>query len=231
MTDMTDHQAHTASPAVADASEPFRTPFPAYQVLAKWDSLSFDEATRTVVARRLNEVPARQFFSPEHYALLRAVMDCVLPQPERSAAERIPVEAFIDEMLQANRGNGTRLEGTPPQREAWLRGLDAIEHEARRRHAADFPRLAPAQQADVLRAIDEGDVDEQAWQGLHPRRFFRSVLMKESVKAYYAHPWAWNEIGFGGPAAPRGYVRLGPDERDPWEAVQERPAQSVEEAS
>ena len=29
-------------------------------------------------------------------------------------------------------------------------------------------------------------------------RFFKSVLSITIVKTYYAHPSAWNEIGFGG---------------------------------
>ncbi|MGZ4229300.1 MAG: gluconate 2-dehydrogenase subunit 3 family protein, partial [Solirubrobacteraceae bacterium] len=32
-----------------------------------------------------------------------------------------------------------------------------------------------------------------------------------------SHPWAWNEIGFGGPAYPRGYARLGAGQRENWE--------------
>ncbi len=40
--------------------------------------------------------------------------------------------------------------------------------------------------------------------------------------AYYSHPFAWNEIGFGGPASPRGYVRMDFNRRDPWEAEVER---------
>ena len=44
-----------------------------------------------------------------------------------------------------------------------------------------------------------------------------------SSRAYYAHPTAWNEIGFGGPASPRGYVRMGFDRRDPWEAAEAKP--------
>jgi hypothetical protein len=40
------------------------------------------------------------------------------------------------------------------------------------------------------------------------------------VLAYYAHPTAWSEIGWGGPASPRGYVRLDFNERDPWEAAE-----------
>ncbi len=34
--------------------------------------------------------------------------------------------------------------------------------------------------------------------------------MRVILEAFYSHPWAWNEIGFGGPAYPQGYMRLGP---------------------
>ena len=42
---------------------------------------------------------------------------------------------------------------------------------------------------------------------------------------FYSHPTAWNEIGFGGPASPRGYVRLDGDHRDAWEAAEATPGQ------
>ena len=35
--------------------------------------------------------------------------------------------------------------------------------------------------------------------------------------AFYSHPWAWNEIGFPGPAYPRGYLNLGINAREHWE--------------
>ena len=36
-----------------------------------------------------------------------------------------------------------------------------------------------------------------------------SVLMRGVLSELYSHPWAWNEIGFGGPAYPRGFMRFG----------------------
>ncbi len=44
-----------------------------------------------------------------------------------------------------------------------------------------------------------------------------SVVMRAILAAFYSHPWAWNEIGFGGPAYPRGYMRLGVGQKEPWE--------------
>ena len=224
-----DSRSDSQGDSQGDRETPFRTPYPSYRVLDKWDTVSFNEATRRVVAHRLGQVPQRRFFDADRYALLRAVVDDILPQPERSEAERIPVEAFIDEMLLADRGSGTRFADTPTQCEAWPRGLDGIEHEAQRRHGRGFRDLAAADRRALLQTIDDGDVDADMWSGLHPKRFFRSVLLKEAVKIYYAHPSAWNEMGFGGPAAPRGYMRMGPDEADPWEAAEERPPQRVPE--
>ena len=41
--------------------------------------------------------------------------------------------------------------------------------------------------------------------------------------AFYSHPAAWNEIGFAGPAYPRGYKNLGVDRREPFEVPTRAP--------
>ena len=56
------------------------------------------------------------------------------------------------------------------------------------------------------------------WQQLPAARFFKSVLSITVVKIYYAHPAAWNEIGYNGPSSPRGHVRKRAGGVDPWEA-------------
>jgi hypothetical protein len=44
-----------------------------------------------------------------------------------------------------------------------------------------------------------------------------SVVMRAVLGAFYSHPWAWNEIGFGGPAYPQGYARMGVGQSEGWE--------------
>ncbi len=56
-----------------------------------------------------------------------------------------------------------------------------------------------------------------------PAEFFRLSVLRDIVGAYYSHPTAWSELGFGGPASPRGYVRMDFDRRDPWEAIEATP--------
>ena len=52
--------------------------------------------------------------------------------------------------------------------------------------------------------------------------FAWEIVHRDILAAFYSHPWAWNEIGFGGPAYPRGYMRLqpGPPGREPYEALE-----------
>jgi len=42
-------------------------------------------------------------------------------------------------------------------------------------------------------------------------------ILNDAIEAYYAHPYAWDEIGFGGPAYPRGYFALNHGAPEPWE--------------
>jgi hypothetical protein len=73
--------------------------------------------------------------------------------------------------------------------------------------------------------MQHGTLDSPDWAGLPAALFFSERLVADILAAYYAHPTAWSEIGFGGPASPRGYVRMGFDRRDPWEAVEAKPGQ------
>lgn len=204
-------------------STPFRSPYPTYNVLDKWDSPSFNDQTREVIARRLDEVPPRRFFDAIQWATLLAVCNRVIPQPERRQAERVPIAPWLDAALHERRGTGTRYADMPTDRRSWKQGLDAIDAEARARHGLRFAALAADVQDAVLKAIDNGDVRAgEAWAGLPPKRFFRHLVLKEIVRIYYVHPAAMSEIGYGGPASPRGYVRLGVAAIDPWEAPRGR---------
>jgi hypothetical protein len=193
-----------------------KTPYRDYRVLDKWDGPSFDDATRSALGRRLHAVPPRRFLDEAQWQALNAVVARLIPQPDPDTP--VPIVPWIDDLLLADRGEGFRQDGMPPLREAWRRGLAAIDAQARLCHGSDFASLDEARQDALLHAIQQGDVDTGAWGGLPAARFFGDILLKTVAGIYYAHPDAWSEIGFGGPASPRGYVRLGFDDSDPWEA-------------
>jgi Gluconate 2-dehydrogenase subunit 3 len=202
-------------------SEGFRNRYPAYNVLDKWDTPSWNDQTRAVVAKRLHDVPPRRFFSEAEWELAQAICDRLIPQPDRPD-DKVPIVPFIDEKLHENRGNGYRYESMPPQREAWQIGLHAIDEEAHARWQRGFCELPDNLKDTVLRSVQHGDTLSGSWQGMPAKQFFTSVLLYEAVGIYYAHPAAWSEIGFGGPASPRGYVRMQANRRDPWDAMEEK---------
>lgn len=199
------------------ADRPFRPPYPDYNVLDKWDSPSWNDVTRKVIAKRLNEVPQRRFFTEHEWRTLDAICSQLLPQPDRPH-HPIPITPWIDEKVHLHRGEGYRYHDMPPMEEAWRKGLRGIDEESQRLFADSFADLSSEGQDKVLQAIQNGEVEGKSWDGMNVKRFFISTLLKEVVFVYYAHPAAWSEMGFGGPASPRGYVRLGLNQSDPWEA-------------
>ncbi len=206
-----------------------RTPYPAYDVMAsdKW-AHDWDEKTRRLVLDRIRNVPARSFFTEAEFATLEAICRQLLPQDDRPLELRIPIAPFIDQRLAKGEGNGYRYEGMPWDAEAYRRGLAGIDEVSHglfgREHFTDLGHL---EQEKVLAAIEDGDPPGDAWQHLAAGRFFK-LLMQDATEVYYAHPAAWNEIGFQGPASPRGHVRLALGKRDPWEAEETSPLPAEE---
>ena len=199
------------------AERSFLNPYPDYDVLAKWDTPSWNDQTRAVIARRLRDVPPRRFLTETQFATLDAVCDRVMPQPERGD-DKVPIAPFIDAQLHDNRTSGTRYEPLPTMRVCWQRGLDAIEAEAQQRFHRAYVALDPAEQDLILHAMNADETQSPAW-GPHlpAKKFMRHELLQVIVETYYAHPAAWSEVGCGGPASPRGYVRLQPNRHDSWE--------------
>lgn len=191
-----------------------RSPYPHYDIVAKWHSPSFNDQTRDVLAERLSAPPAPRFFEAAEWAVLMALCARVLPQ-ER--ANPVPIAWLIDADVAAGRGSGTRHADMPPDAEAWRRGLASLDSEAEARHGAGFSVLTAEAQDAILSDATAGGPLHGTWQ-VPAKTFHCDFALKAIVKIYYAHPQAMSEIGFGGPASPRGYVRLGADRFDGWEA-------------
>jgi gluconate 2-dehydrogenase subunit 3-like protein len=202
--------------------------YPGYDVLAKRRTPSWNEQTRRVIDHRLALPREPRFLDEARWRTLDAVCGRIVPQPKTRPP--VPIAAMVDAKLFEGRADGYRDSRLPPLREAWLRGLQAIDNEARRRHGVGFDALEPDEQDALLRAAQEGLLSDPAWEGMPPAIFFSKRLLLDIVEAYYGHPTAWSEIGFGGPASPRGYVRMNFDRRDPWEAAEAKPGHEAEAA-
>jgi hypothetical protein len=186
----------------------------------------WEEATRSIVTGRVANVhedaPIR-FFSREETPVISAVFDRLMPQDDRSERRTIPILAIIDERLHTNSLNGFRYEDMPSDQEAYRLGIKAIGDMAQRRFQQPFAELTVHRQELLLKSLHDGEPDprHEIWQRLPVQRFW-ALLMEDCVTAYYSHPWAWDEVGFGGPAYPRGYMRLENGLPEPWEKDEQR---------
>jgi hypothetical protein len=195
--------------------------YPGYSTLSQ--QKFWDEATRRTVMQRMQNIPPIRFFTPEEASLMEAVCARLLPQDDRDEEHRIPLVPVIDDRLYNRRIDGYRFEDMPPDHEAFRLGLQAIAEIARHLFSQPFQELGPLEQDQVLVSIHDGHppAAQDIWQRMSVKRFW-SLLMQDVVEAYYAHPFAWDEIGFGGPAYPRGYMRLQHGEPEPWEVREQR---------
>ena len=168
------------------------------------------------------------FLGAAQWATLKALCDRILPQPE--GRRPAPLAAYVDRKMMDDRRDGYRDARLPPLREAWSRGLAALDVEATQAYVRPF-HLLPSELQDVLiGAMQRGELRNPAWGDMPCELFFSARVGQDIVRAYYAHPNAWSEIGFGGPASPRGYVRLDFNTRDPWEASENRPGRKTRAA-
>jgi hypothetical protein len=195
--------------------------YPGYHVLHQRGH--WDDATREVVLDRVHNVPTYQYFDARQQATLEALCARVIPQDWRPPDRRVPIGPWIDRLCRAETPEGFRFDDLPPNRDAWTLGLEGLDQVAQALGGAAFARLDGAQQDAVLQAVRGGSPPGDAWQRLPARRWWTQVALRQITGVYYAHPYAWDTIGFGGPAYPRGYFALNFGAREPWE-VDEAPA-------
>lgn len=195
--------------------------FPGYDVLAKRNTPSWNEPTRQVIDARLAIPNQPHFFNADEWQTLLAICDRIVPQPKDRAP--VPIAAMVDRKMADNDLDGYRQASMPKMQEAWRRGLAALDTVAQTQHSAPFHAILGTEQDQLLKAAQQGELDGPEWGGMPAHTFFSKRLAHDILSAYYSHPTSWNEIGFGGPASPRGYVRMSFNRRDSWEAVEAKP--------
>jgi hypothetical protein len=173
----------------------------------------WDELTRKLLVDRVEQVPELRFFNDAEATTLAAFCDIVLAQ---NAEPRIPVLAVVDQKLAEGRLDGYQYAGMPDDRETWRLVARGLDERARAGGAESYADAPIDRQQEIMDAFAEGALAGGVWERLDCKRAW-SVVMRSVLAAFYSHPWAWNEIGFGGPAYPRGYARLGVGLSEAWE--------------
>ena len=198
--------------------------YPDYDALA--EQHHWDEQTRKVVLERLDPPPIR-FFSAQETRTLQAFCDVVIAQ---DAEPRIPVLNYVDDKLQRGLRDGWQYFDQPDDDEVWRRVARGLDDEARTRSSPSYADAPLDDRVEIVHLFSRAQLHGGVWATINVARTW-STVMRYVVGAFYAHPWAWNEIGFGGPAYPRGYSRLGAGLSETWEGEEAFSLDPVEDVA
>lgn len=171
--------------------------FPGYDVLDEVDR--WDDVTAGVVLARLAPSTDLSFFTMAENAAATALCNLLLHQ---DGEPRVPVVAMIDARLAVGETDGWHYDDMPEDGQAWRDTLGYLDQDATVEGGAVLCQIPTADQARIVQRVQ--DLGSQRWHGL-PGTQVWSLWTRYACAEFYAHPWAWNEIGFGGPAYPRGY--------------------------
>lgn len=179
----------------------------------------WDDATRDVVLDRVQNVPPFRFFTREEIDTLKAFCDVVTAQ---DSEPRVPVLSYIDEKLHGGVGDGWQYFDLPGDGETWRRLARGLDEEARALAFDSFEQAPVEAQVGIVHRLSKAELHGGVWETVNVGRLWK-VAMRYVVQAFYSHPWAWSEIGFGGPAYPRGYGAFGSPhlgETESWEEAE-----------
>src|SRR5689334_5744699 len=193
--------------------------FPGFDVLDSVDD--WDDVTAGVVLGRLAHPADLAFFTPREVSVAAPLLDLLLDQDEEP---RVPVLELLDARLAVGETDGWHYDDLPEDGDAWRHTLAWLDDDASEHFdGARFAELDASQQAALVQALQDLSSDGERWHGVSAEHVW-SLWTRYACTAFYSHPWAWNEIGFPGPAYPRGYKNPGVDAREPFEVADARPA-------
>ena len=112
---------------------------------------------------------------------------------------------MVDARLAAGETDGWRYADMPEDGQAWRDTLAYLDADA----ASGSALVRRGRRGGPDRSGPGGAGPESAdWHGL-PAAHVWSLWTRYACTAFYSHPAAWAEIGFPGPAYPRGYKNAG----------------------
>lgn len=177
----------------------------------------WDSHTKEIVKRRLGPFPDKQYLN-EHEARTIWIIASHQVYDNRNDILDYVVQ-HMDNELASKVGESQRKTGIPEGRDLIRDGLKALDEHSRKVYQQDFAGAENAQQFSMLESLQKGQLTDMGpgWPKTLQKELFKKLL-KTIVRAYYSHPQVWSEIGYGGPAYPRGYIRVELGLTEPWEA-------------
>jgi Gluconate 2-dehydrogenase subunit 3 len=180
----------------------------------------WDPVTADAVLARAAPPAVVTFFTADEESCARALLNLLTGQSDGEQA--VPVLEMVDSRLAAGETDGWRYADMPEDGQAWRDTLAHLDADADQRCGTPFADAPQADQKALVQAVK--DLASADWHGL-PAGHVWSLWTRYACTAFYAHPAAWAEIGFPGPAYPRGYKNAGVGKLEPFEVADARPSQ------
>lgn len=190
--------------------------YPNFDVMEEQEH--WDPHTRKIVNKRLNSPSfyPYQFFTEEEANTLR--MLCTSLLHDSRAAIISYVIHQLDTTLHAGIGESQRKVGIPKKPQLIRDGLALFMENCMQQEGMPFDQLEEKKQMEVIDDWMQGKPSLKTNKKNVPIKDFMQLVFADVITAYYSHPSVWSEIGYAGPAYPRGYVRSELGVTDPWEA-------------
>jgi len=205
-----------ADPGRYEGQQSDRRPrFPGFDVTGQ--AGHWDQVTRDLVLSRL-EAPRETFFNDKERVIARSLLNLLTGQQDDP---RVPVLEMVEARLAAGETDGWRYDDMPEDGQAWTDTLGYLDQDSQARCGGPFAEAPEKDQLELIQAVQDRQSGD--WHGLNAARVW-SLWTRYACTALYAHPLAWNEIGFSGPAYPRGYKNAGVDKLEPFEVRDARPS-------
>ena len=190
--------------------------FPGFDVLGQ--ARHWDRVTADLVTARLSAPSGLAFFTAAQAACAGVLLNLLAGQKDD---QQISLLHMVDARLAAGETDGWRYSDMPEDGQAWRDTLVFLDEDAAERGGTTFSNAPEEDQLELVQAVQ--DLASGKWHGLNAAHVW-SLWTRYACTALYAHPLAWNEIGFPGPAYPRGYKNTGVDKREPFEIRDTRPS-------
>ncbi len=207
-------------PVTPPSTQPWSGRFPGFDVLDQ--SGHWDPVTTGVVLERVGMAPDIRFFTPREQGIATVLCDALLGQDgDTNPSIRVPIVNLIDARLAEQQTDGWHYHDMPADGQAWRDTLAALDADANEQFGTRFATCQRRHRASLIQSVQDLGADQ--WHDLNAKHVW-SLWTRYACTAFYSHPSAWNEIGFSGPAYPRGYKNAGVDKLEPFEVHDAKPA-------
>ena len=192
--------------------------FPGFDVLSQVGH--WDQVTADLVTARTGPQQAPEFFAETERPTVDALLNLLTGQCDEPL--EVSLLEMVDARLAAGETDGWRYADMPEDGQAWRDTLGYLDEDAHDRYGRCFADVSEPEQQALIQAVQDAG-EHGRWHGLPAARVW-SLWTRYACTALYAHPHAWSEIGFPGPAYPRGYKNAGVDKLEGYEVRDARPS-------